>query len=277
MDLMLETTLTTTLLGIRFWDPALDRQVADSLVVTARRALPGSARVAAFITSSGIYAFQGLPGMRELENRPLVESFTAPSRDFIVEVADLQRRYLPVTFRVTLPLRGSGLYVPVGSPPGDEHQGFFLFSAPTRSPLSGMAIVRASLVDDVTGAPASHAFVEVDTGGERWYGIADERGQVAVVFPYPMFTGAVGLSPPGPAPSRQQWPTSIRAFYSPAALSYPPDGTIPDLASIFRQSGAGIITGGIGDPFAQIDPALAFGRELVLRSAGGAMLRLRVI
>jgi hypothetical protein len=273
MELQLETVSTSTLLGIRFWDPARDVQVADSLIVTARPAAPGSPKVGAFTTASGVYAFQGLSGMRGIENGLLEESFSAPQRDFIIEVDDRQRRFLPVAFRVALPLRSRGLYLPAGSPPGGEHHGFFLFSAPTRTPHPGMAVVRAWLVE-AAGAPAAHAFIEVEAGGDTWYGIADARGMAVVMFPYPLFTGVVGASPPGPPPALQEWRVNVRVGYRPSVLSFPSEGTLPDLASVFRQHPALMLDGG-GNPLSEIHCTLSFGRELVLRSGRESALRIR--
>lgn len=273
MDLKLETITTSTLFGVRFWDPARDVQVADSLAVTARPSVRGSTGVTASVTASGIYTFQGLPGMRDIENRSMQESFSAAPHEFIIEVDDRQRRFLPMSFTVSLPLGRPGLYLPMGSPPGDEHHRFFLFSAPTRFRHSGMAVIRGSLTDNNSraGAPAAHAFIEVEVAGERWYGIADTRGEVAVLFPYPVFTEARGGSPPGLPPAQQEWGIVVRVFYQPRTLRFPPGSATPDLVSIFHQNAAQIIDRD-GISFSTLHPKLSFGQELVLRSGTGSEL-----
>ncbi|HLP57643.1 MAG TPA: hypothetical protein VK186_02380, partial [Candidatus Deferrimicrobium sp.] len=64
---MFEQVNTFTPLGIRFWDSALDRQVGDHLLVKAYPVHGYGSPVHAFRSASGIYAFQGLPGLREIE------------------------------------------------------------------------------------------------------------------------------------------------------------------------------------------------------------------
>ena len=111
----LEQTTVFTLLGIRFWDAVRDAQVRDSLLVTARPVIaaspPGIAAsrpaIRAFPTGSGVYAFQGLPGLHDIE-RPAENgvSTTSPpiQRRFFVEVRDEQKRVIPMVFGVELPL-----------------------------------------------------------------------------------------------------------------------------------------------------------------------------
>ncbi len=63
----LETLTTRTLLGIRFWDPATDRQISDGLQLVAWPETAPDCKIDAFRTASGNFAFQNLPGMRAYE------------------------------------------------------------------------------------------------------------------------------------------------------------------------------------------------------------------
>jgi hypothetical protein len=278
-----------TPLGIRFWDPAVDRPVGDGLRVTARPAgRPGRGRLAT-LTASGVYAFFGLPGLRDIEypkDDPLGAS-PLTVRRFVVEVEDGLGRFLPATFAVDAPYLGifptePGL--PTGAP------GVFLFSAPTRPILSTAAVVRASLeaisaVDGVTTRrPAAHTVLEVSPpGGPTRVGVADARGEVAVVFPYPSFATAINgggggsplRSPVGSAGRR--WPLRLRVRHDPGTLTVHPGSTVPDLRSILEQGAASLRPSrlGTGAFVAEARVDLVFGQELVVRTDGGPTLEIR--
>jgi hypothetical protein len=285
----LEKVSVYTPLGIRFWDVAGDVAVTDSLEVTARApAQPGLRRVA-FRTLSGVYAFRNLPGLRDLETadpnlpagaHPLPTS-PPQSHPFIIEVNDRRGRFLPVTFQVELPYRG--IYPTQdagGSPPGPGLPGFFLFSAPSRALGAGLAVVRAQLVERRASGelrPAGHAVLEVLAPGQpKWIGLADERGSVAVVFPYPRFTTSVGpLSPPPSpiGPRVQSWDITIRARYLPAGQTKPDSvASLPDLGSILTQPAADLWPSMSGPGQAELNVQLRFGQPLILQTAGTSEL-----
>lgn len=281
MSRIIERQTIFTPLGIRFWDPATDSQVAHGLRV---RAWPDGATApvrTAFRTASGIYAFQGLPGLRELEypaaNGGGQASPPALER-FVVAVEDEQRRFLPVTLRVDAPF--TGIY-PTGlpaSPPGAALPGLFLFSAPWRS-AAGLAVVRADLVRRSTGQPAAWAVLELDLAdGGVWHGIADERGRVAVFLPPPPFQATLGSSPPGPQapPQAQQWPLTARVLYQPSHLELPAGAEQPDLRTILTQAGGVLWADAAGLPVATLPATLNFGQPLILRSTGQPETRLLV-
>ncbi len=279
----LERLTIFTPLGIRFWDPAQDRPIADGLIVTAWPwGATGPVR-RAVRTASGVYAFHGLPGLRDLEypasgTDPLVSASPLRSARFTVAVTDLERRFLPAVFTVDVPYRGIFPTNTTG-PSGDRPPGFFLFSAPTRPILSALAVVRAQLASAVNPnavEPAAYAVLEVQVGTTSWYGIADERGAVAVVFPYPTFVEAPAGSPPSPlaASVEQRWEVIARVRYTPATLSVPTGAAQPDLRSIFAQ-GPGVIwpTRGPGAmPTSELFAELALGQELILRTDGESTL-----
>jgi hypothetical protein len=268
----LERVTIVTPLGIRFWDALLDAPVRDGLDVTARPLGQRAGGTAAFRTASGIYAFRGLPGLHDVEY-PAGDALASPlpGRRFVVEVADRQRRFLPAVFGVDLPYSGIfptgtlGASVP-GRPPG-----FYLFSAPTRPVTPAAAAVRATLVD-LDGAPAAYAVLTVQApGGATWYGLADERGCAAVLFPYPTFTAGAGLASPL-ADTRQRWPVSVRVYYAPATLETPPGSALPDLRSILSQPAAVIWATPVGQALDHLPLELVFGQELVLRTGDSATL-----
>jgi hypothetical protein len=270
----LERKTVVTALGIRFWDAARDTEVREGLVVTAR--LHDSTRpvVGAFTTGSGVYAFQGLPGLQEIEypSEGRAPGPSASPQRYTIEVADRLDRFVPVVFGVELPLAHRGVYVgaPPSSPPGNEVRGFHLFSAPVRSVPPGYAALRAQLVDHETGEPAAHAVLEVRVeDGETHYGVADATGAITILFPFPTLAGGLGISPPGAGAiplADQWWSLSICSRWAPAVLRYPAGARTPDLRSIFRQSHGAIWPSQDGGATTDWPVELPYGRELVLRT-----------
>lgn len=280
----LEKVSHYTPLGIRFWDLAGQTVVANGLDVTARPLLrPGPIR-RAFQTLSGVYAFHALPGMRALEasdpdlpagERRLDTSPPVASR-FVVEVNDRLGRFLPHTFQVDVPFRG--IY-PIGfsfSPSESDLPGFALFSDPSRPTLSGMAVVRAQLVERLGVGqfrPAQFAVLEVQLpSGEIWTGIADRNGSVVVHFPYPPFDAT--LSPPSPPivspQSRlQSWDLTVQVRYRADTQSKADTfATLPDLGAILTQPQAQIWPIQVGSAQTTLSSRLEFGQPVALNTAG---------
>jgi hypothetical protein len=172
-------------------------------------------------------------------------------------------------FQVDVPHQG--IFPTSGSPSGSGPAGFYLFSAPTRPAAADMAVVRAQL-ETAAQQPAAHAVLEVTTpDGRVWYGVADERGRVAVMFPYPAFSvPAVGAPPQSSAEAQepQHWSLALRVRYEPAALIQPPGGTaaVPYLSSIFSQAAGLLRPSRAGSPVNELAADLVFGRELVVRT-----------
>lgn len=272
----LETILIVTPLGIRFWDAAHDTAVGPGLVVRARpEAGPGEARTAV-PTRSGVYAFFGLPRLRAAEYPPADRPASPPITErFIVDVADLERRFVSVAFRVDVPF--AGIY-PIGlgaSPPAGGAPGFYLFSAATRPATAGLAVVRAALAEAATGAPAAHAVVELTLpDGRRVFGVADAAGQVALMFPYPRFATALSSPPRSAQAAREppEWPVTARVRYAPADQVVVLPSLPPDLASLFAQAAAAVWASASGPPDSELTASLVFGRELVLRTDDGPTL-----
>lgn len=284
---VLEELATFCPLGLRFWDAVADDQIRAGLRV---RAWPEPALrpvVEAFRTRSDVYAFQGLPGLRGLE-RPAADAWPSsppPVHPFIVEVVDLEQRFLPVAFRVELPLPERGVFLarPPGSPPGTP-PGFYLFSSPVRPRTPGVAVVRGELADAATGSPAGHALVRVAVPGQPdRYGLADAAGRFAVQFPLPPLAGGLGAlwaspdgpaSPPGPPVAERTWDLSVAVAWEPAALAPLPGTGLPDLASVLGQLDAGVLpaTGSPPLPAAAWSGTLRYDGEVVARTAGASRL-----
>lgn len=261
-----------TPLGIRFWDRVQNRQISNNLIVTARSEMNNSPVTQAFRTASGIYAFHGLPGLHDAEYPDENFDFdTYPTRRFFIEVIDMKQQFLPVIFSVLAPMKGIFPGNSGGSPPENALPGFYLFSAPTRSVLPGLAVIRGQIQEKVTGYPASYAVLEIQINGKKWYGISNKQGSVSILFPYPKFISTLLISPPEetvPLPFHQQkWNMTIEVRYEPETLTYPHNGEIPELRSIFKQK-QGIIWSTTELSVQQLSSDLTFGHEFILHTDG---------
>ncbi len=271
MPVMLEQIRTFTPLGIRFWDSAREVQITDGLSVSIR---PESNAVrnpvTAFRTGSGIYAFQGLPGLRRLENDENFVESPAIESTFVVVVVDNRQRYLPAVFRVDLPLPYRGLYRPGGeltSPLEDAAAThFYLFSAPTRTPSPGMAVIRVQLYDQANDRPAAFALVEASHGAATWFGLAAENGSTVVIFPYPTFAKTLDGESPLTLAGEQQWPLTVRIHYQPDILDFPTDQPAPELHTIRRQGQAQLFPTEGSPAVDELSIQLFFEEEAVLAS-----------
>jgi len=268
----LERLQTTTLLGIRFWDPARERQITDGLSVTATPvAAAYAAPTVAFRTRSGIYAFQGMPGLRAFEHGVADGTSPPPAMPYLIHITDAQQRFLATVVEIELPLPYRGLYRPGGllSPPEDDAAAnFYLFSAPTRTPLPGMAVVRAQLYDQINARPAAFALIEVQTPTGLWFGLTAPNGSAAVIFPYPLFTRSLKNGSPPPLAEPQQWPLTVRIYYEPAVVVFPNGQTIPDLRTIRRQQPAQLFPAQGGPAVSEQTGQLIFEEETRLTTGG---------
>lgn len=226
----------TALLAIRFWDPVLSQPI-DGLSVSARAYPSERPRIQAVRTPSGYYGFNGLPGMASVEQG----LSSGPVRPFLIEIDDPAQRFIGVSFALDLPAATGPLYPPLpqgGEPSSGAAPGFLLFSSPLRRRGVGIACVRAGLVEKTGGAPAANAVLQVKLPDESlWYGLANARGEVVVMFPYPTFEVAPGDGDdPIPVPlSEQSWPLQISVLYNPDAQVYAPRASRPELSSLFQQ------------------------------------------
>jgi hypothetical protein len=281
---VLERITTFTALGLRFWDAAFDRQARDGLVVTARPFHEAHMQVrTAHLTSSGIYAFHNLPGLRDLESGLLEPGGSpTPTTRFVVEVSDAMRRFVDVALEVELPLPYRGIYLTgagVVSPAETAPPGVLLYSSVTRQRPAWFGTVRGELVEAATGDPARHSLVAVtDPGGEIWHGIADEEGRFTVWIAYPPIE-EVPVGSPQPALGvslrDRSWPMQLEVFYSPATRRELPGTEVPDYESVLTQDPVVVWDlppedGGVPGP--QWTGDLLFGRELTARSGAAGQL-----
>jgi hypothetical protein len=203
----LERVVTVAPFGFRLWDPVVGRAVTDGLDVVCR--LPGGRRVAGSASPSGVFSLRNMPGFAAFEHGAGDVGFWAspPPAPPIgtVEVSDRLGRYLPFSFGPDAPARigqqarevcgapaGGVLGLSDASPPEPSMPVLPLFSAASRATPQGMARLSAQL-ESTAGTPLAGAMVRVDPPGDHpWYGLADARGSVTVLFPYP--------KPPGDVP-----------------------------------------------------------------------------
>ncbi len=272
-------------LGIRFWDPVLERPVRDGLVVEATP--PGGPRTPAraLRTRADVWVFRALPGMRAVEHGQPDPGFSDASpprrRPFVVSVSDALERFLPVAFEVQLPLPYRGVFLAGGgdgSPP-QPVAGVPLFSSATRRVDERLTAVRGTLVDADTGGPAAWALVRVDAPhGRTYHGMADASGRFAAVFPPPPLAEGFGGSPPwlgaGVPVAERGWDVTVRVQYDPGRLSPLPRAEAPEYRSILDQRQGSLWSTAPEDGGAPQDDLalhLAFGTELILRTAGRAV------
>jgi len=293
-------------LGFRFWDPVRNAQVSDGLEVTARTVNPYSRISQAFQTPSGIYAFHGLPGFHDLEypSNDLSKPGNQKRTKLIIEVTDLQHRFLPFSFLwdEEIPsIYTSWQFVDEypACPPEPALPVLYLYSAQTRPLMPGMAAVRCSLKEYPGKKSAAHAFIEIDIKGKKWLGMADEDGNAAVFFPYPAVDNVFyGTSPPLPVSQPfncQKWQVAVGISYSPATFTPLPEAGrsessplgvgnkgLPEFRSILRQQRARIWS---HDPEStvgttavyELDEELTYGQELVLRTENKSELFLELL
>ncbi len=249
---VLDTIRRYTLLGLRFWDAATETRVTGRVQV---RVWPeGAPRLAARgrRTVGGDVAVHGIAGLADAERTGSIGA-VSPST-YVVAVDDPAGRFVSTAFTVELPRLERGFYTPARpeSPPGVRPSGIYLFSAPTRSVSTTLAVVRAFLRDATTGGPAAFAAMHVEQvdgsadaapDDRAWAGMADATGGVQVLFPYPRLPLLPRSSPPGEGRplARQQWALRIQVHYTPSAQDVRPGARVPTLQSVFRQSPATLV------------------------------------
>ncbi len=273
---VIERISTYSSLGLRFWDQDFGRPVEDGMVATARPwAQPNARPRHAIRTFSGALAFNGLPGLRDVENHGPDAPLGSPAtRRFLIEVSDNKRRFAPAAFPVDLPLGYTGPFV--GQPlPANPPPGFLLLTGPDRPREPMWARIRGELALAATGTPAAWAQINVeDPDGRTWHGIAGPDGRFSVLLPWPALEEvATGSPPTGAASSLTQrtWPVNITVQAAATALTPITSSGLPNYADILAQAPA-LIWPEAPDasppptPAANLGETIAFGQTLVLRS-----------
>jgi hypothetical protein len=284
----LETVARVAPLGVRFRDVVTDTLVGDGLSVTVYPAASPARRVAALSNRSGVYVLHRAPGVRAFEQGEGDAAFAAdaqPPLHFVVEVEDLEHRFLPFSFAAELPFRGLYNWTspldPAPASPPDPPRNVPLYSSPTRRAPAGMAVVRAELRDPVLDAPAAWAVVEARLDGQMVArGFSDELGRLALIFPYPAPLKFPPVSPPaspptaqGPPLMQQEWHVTLSAAYAPQSPPSPPasdaaGATAPDLRATLAQLLAppADLWLHYGNRVRLTGAVLRYGQELVLQS-----------
>jgi hypothetical protein len=283
---VLEQLDTFTPLGIRFWDPVLDRPIVDGLQVTAWPMSSPNRQINATRSRSDVFTFRWLPGMRPIEHRypdpGLFDASVPQRRPFIVTVTDLRSRYLPAAFRVDLPLPYDGVFLAESSTsiPDSTPRGVYLFSSASRRTNELLTAVRGELVDQVTRSPVPWAHVIVGAPhGAVFHGLADESGRFAVFMPFPSLEEGFGGSPGsfghGTPIGERGWDITLAVNAQPGVLAALPGTPLPDYRSVLSQLPAELWDAE-PDPSvlsaSQLSLRLRFGEELIVRTANLAQL-----
>jgi hypothetical protein len=274
---LLETVEYSTWFGLLLWDTAAGSAADDGLDVRVwPLPLTEITRpVRATANRRGIFVAPNL----------LMRTVTSPESGYLVEVRDSLARFMPFVMHVVTPAEPEYVRPRCASslrPPQSPDRGQFqvpLFNMPSRTAPAGSAVVRASLVDAATGKPAEFAVLEVSAGGQLvGRGIADDRGQVVVMFAYPEPVPATPWSPPAPPTQPQRtgdltWPVSVSVRYRPPLQRYQPDPTLPalvDLCDVLEQPVATVAP--TSPPPAPDEPKIRYGDELILGGRGGLLI-----
>ena len=275
-------------LGLRFHDAATGAVVADGLSIWAYPLGRPTAKRPAIANRKGVYVLHHGYGLTEREHgdgsRNYWDHPDPPNKDFVIEVTDTQSRFQPFQFTASLPFEGIFKWDGSLDSPLSTRTTVPLFSSPTRSVTSGMAVIRADMWDTSIDAPAASAVVEAFTAGKLLgRGIADDAGRTAVVFSYPTPLSFSPASPPGsplgsppvatsPPLTEQVWPLELRAFYTPdRPVVSPPDFVaeagppLPDLRFTLSQPAATLWADAELTEIL-LETNLRFGRELILKS-----------
>jgi hypothetical protein len=278
-------------LGLRFCDFTSGAFVGDGLDVQAYPSGSPTTKVAALANRKGVYVLhhpvlRRAPGPHELEHDEVAQDFwdtVPPPRDFVIEVNDNERRFQPFQFTASVPAKGIYNWTGFPSSPLAASESIPLFSSPVRSVPAGMAVLRADLWDESKNAAASWAVLEASMNSRVIArGIADEKGRIALILPYPPPRAFAISSPPGfplsspPSASglpltEQVWPLQLRALYTPERpVSSPPNSfetksELPELRFTLSQPEATIWANAERtEPL--LEASLHYGQELVLKS-----------
>jgi hypothetical protein len=139
--------------------------------------------------------------------------------------------------------------------------------------------VRAELWDTSAKAPAAWALLQLSLGQQFLArGVADELGRAALFFQYPAPEDFAPGSPgdgsafsQGPPLLQQTWTVRLEAFYARRS----PLPRFPDLCDTLAQPPARLWPDSSGEQDF-LERTLSFGQELVVRTQGDPLSRLRL-
>lgn len=238
-----DRTASTTLLGLRFVDAGLGEVVDFGLDVRLYPRGQPARKVSARRVGSGCWAAFGVPGLREFEREePTAQrwrQWLAAPKPYVVEVVDLERRFMPCCYLVNVPTPPAGVdaeaTVRAGLPPLLP-----LYSAPWRKVGAHVAAVRAQLRRRSNGRPLALAWVAASVDGKLCAeGPSDDQGQVLLLFRHPFLPAA---PPPASVALLRdlRWPLLLQVRQSELAVA--PPGAGLDVVELRKQSTGNALT-----------------------------------
>lgn len=209
-------------LGLRLWDDGACALITDDLDVRASDPAGSAREHVAAPSPSGCFVFHALPGLGPFERGELGPQ-PAPRR-FNITVTHRRGAFLPVYFQCDAPQRGFARPLVALRParpltplaPTAPDPSVPLFPAAARPTRSGVATLRAEL--RLAGdTPAACALLEATSAGRLVArGLADARGRVLLVFPFPPLDP---LARPAPRAPTVTWSLTLSAYHDAAALA----------------------------------------------------------
>ncbi|WP_085314789.1 hypothetical protein [Derxia lacustris] len=209
-ELLLETLLLKSAIGLRLLDAWSGQPVADGLDCALLRKRDGAVLAPTAVSSGGVQHWPALRWPWNAADAPPDAPAPAPAPQALAEilVTDRLDRFLPL--RLDWP--------PAPDQPGGALASATLLSAPQRLAPVGAASI-AGLLTDAAGLPAAWARVlATDAAGRVTEGSADAAGRLALHLPFPRPERVAPASPPLPwAPPTA--PVTLRVFHSAAVAT----------------------------------------------------------
>jgi len=276
-DILLDRVTRSAPVRLRFRDEAAGKFITDGLRVSACDPAVPFRTVQAFTNTSGDYILAGLPGLAQFEQSDggpeAFSNAAAKKKTYLVEVIDSFRRYIPIRFSIPAPIamedglpQHRGLFF--WEDPADSFTGKTpyvpLYPAPSCPVSPSLGIIRATLCETpISSQPrgAAGALLVAAIHGQNEStvrGIADKKGNIVVMFPYP--EPVIALSESMPQPDGPSWTAEIAVFYK--RKSTPPD--VFDLQETLSQPVAALaIDAGV---------VIRFNEDLILKTTGQSVL-----
>jgi hypothetical protein len=242
---VLERTTHRTPLGLQVWDIATATHLIEGLeiqITSGTRAIG----TRAFANRSGVYCAFNISGLQQQFelNENDTDAWKTQRRPYQIEVRDPAGRFLPFVFDADLPIRDLMIWLtsrtllpqpfifPTDQSSKPMIQRIPLFSSVSRSVPDTLAVVRAELREINTNRPAAWSLLKVSIDTTvLGIGLADQKGRVAILFPYPKRSSPVLPSTP-PATNAFRWDIELTAYYTPWQTAIP---DAPDLAYLVKQ------------------------------------------
>ncbi|MGE5673333.1 MAG: hypothetical protein ACM3XM_05550 [Mycobacterium leprae] len=250
------------LFGIQARDRVLNRTVAEGLSVMLYDTSTGAAPLSLQPNGDGIFVIHRLPD----GSTPASLSAGAP---YCLELRDRHGRYLPMRY-------------PLGPLKAGDVINLELYSAPGHALPAGVAVLRAQFEEAVTGAPAAFAVAEVTLPGRQtvggkpwvWQGVADQRGVMALPFPYPPVVRTL-VDRVEQNSLRSGWTMQFEVHYGAVRPTVYGDPPAASREQLLAQGRGSIATG--SSAFASTIPfTLNFGQEVILSPTGTRGERIRI-